>query len=300
MVEGRRRRRKAPTIVRSVLALVLLVVGLSACSRATPLCDEGGSLVAAGQLSRGTEKYALARQEGEGDCAEGGLSAAGARYVDAYVAVARGKSAEEVRDVEAATAAYRAAVTFDVDNVAAREALARLEQPAPVLRAPVPVSPAPRAEPQAGPVMALAVATVGLLCVVVVILAWAVWNRRGRSAARQRNDDAARERLDEIVGEVQVVKARLATAQAELTRSLAAGEALQRDLDQHQKAIGDVLDAVTGARTDLEQVRDDVATSADRRATELEQHLDDLIDFLTDLVSDDGQPTHDHFVYPRN
>ena len=61
-----------------------------------------------------------------------------------------------------------------------------------------------------------------------------------------------------------------------------------------------MLAAVTGALTDLKQVRDDVATSADRRATELEQHLDDVIDFLTDLVSDDGQPAHDRFVHPGN
>jgi hypothetical protein len=49
----------------------------------------------------------------------------GARYVDAYVAVVRERAAEGIRDVEAATAAYRDAMTLDVDNVAAREALAR-------------------------------------------------------------------------------------------------------------------------------------------------------------------------------
>jgi hypothetical protein len=299
VVDGRRRRCTSLTILRRVLVLVLLIVGLSACAKVTPLCDEAGSLVAAGQLSRGTEQYALARQQGEGDCAEAGLSAAGSRYVDAHVAVERGRSAEDTRDVEAATTAYRDAVTLDADNVAAREALARLKQPVPVLRAPVPAPPTPpAAQPQAGLVMALAIAAVGLLCVVAGLLAWAVWRWRRQSATRQRDAAAARERLDEVLGEVQVVKTQLATARVELTRATAAGEALQRDLDQHRKAIGDVLDAVTSARTDLGQVRDDVATSADRRATELEQHLDDVIDFLTDLVSDDGQPAHDRFVHP--
>jgi hypothetical protein len=279
--------------------LVLLVVGPSACAKATPLCDEGASLVAAGQLSPGTEKYALARQQGEGDCAEAGLSAAGARYVDASVAVVRGRSAEDMRDVEAATAAYRDAVTLDVDNVAAREALGRLKQPLPVLHQPVPVPPTPTAEPRVGLVMALAIAAVGLLCVVVGVFAWAIWRWRGQSAAQQRDADAAaRERLDEILDEMRAVEAQLATARAELTRSLTASEALKRDLGQYRKAVGDVLDAVTGARTDLKQVRDDVATSADRRATELERHLDDVVDFLTDLVSDDGQPAHDRFVHP--
>jgi uncharacterized protein YoxC len=187
--------------------------------------------------------------------------------------------------------------------------------------------------------MALAVATVGLLCVVVGLLAWVIWRWRRQSAFRQRDDGVARERLEQIVGEVQVVEGRLTTAQAE-RRSLATGaQALQRDLEQHRKAVGgaldavtgvrtdlaqvrddvatladrcateleqhrkavgDVLDAVTGARMDLAQVRDDVATLADRCATELEQHLDEVIDFLTDLVGDDGQPAHDRFVHPGN
>lgn len=288
---------EATTIARPVL--VLLVLGSSACAVVTPLCDEGESLVGAGRLSRGAEAYALARQRGEGDCAETGLSTVGDRYGDVYVNIARGRAAEDGQDVEAATAAYRAALTFDVDNPAATEALARLQQPVPQLREPEPVAPTPVGEPLSPLIVVLVVVAVALLGVMVGLLAWIAWRWRGQSVARQREDEEARERLAEVRGEMHAVEDRLLTALTKLDETVKEG-ALVVDgrLAHHRKAVGDVLEAVASVRQELERVRDDVNVSADRRAAELEQHLDDVVDVITDVVGEGGEQTHDRFVHP--
>jgi hypothetical protein len=259
---------------------MLLIVGPSACAVSTPRCDEGNRLLDAAQLSRATETFALAAQHGEGDCAETGLAAAADRYKDAHVAVARGRAAESARDANTAAVAYQAALTFDVENAAAREALARLQQPVPLLREPDSVQPTPLAEPRSSFVVPLLFTTVGLLCVLIALLCWAVWRWRNQSADRNLSDDAIGKPL--VLREVQGVD------------SLAVAEAPRRD---DAGTSREILSVVTATRSDV----DKLTASADRYATELEWQVDNLAALLAESAGSEGDatsPTLRQFVHP--
>ncbi|MGH8938723.1 MAG: hypothetical protein ACRDV2_05170, partial [Actinomycetes bacterium] len=164
---------------------------------------------------------------------------------------------------------------------------------------PDPVAPAPVAESLSPLIVVLVVVAVALLGVMIGLLAWIAWRWRGQSVARQREDEEARERLAEVRGEMHAVEDRLLTALTKLDKTVKEG-ALVVDgrLAHHRKAVGDVLEAVASARQELERVREDVNVSADRRAAELEQHLDDVVDVITDVVGEGGEQTHDRFVHP--
>ena len=296
MVEPPCRRRTAPAILRSAFLLALLVVGPAACAAATPLCDVANRQLDGAQLNLATATFASAAQQGEGDCAQSGLAAAEERYKDAYVAVARGLAAETARDTNAATAAYQAALTFDVDNGAAREALTRLQQPVPVFREPDAVPPRPT-EPRSGLVVALSITAVGLLCLLIGLLIWAVWRWRGQSADRRREESSARDRLTTILGELKGVDAHVVTSKSELVESLTTvAQACRRDQTQQENTSREVLAAIASARSDLEQARVHLATSAKGHAIGLERHMDDLTGLLARSAMGQGWPTLSQFV----
>lgn len=101
---------------------------LSGCSGPTPLCDQAGVLVGQGQLAQGTALYARAKEQGEGACAEKGLTAADDQYGRAATEEARGAAAEQAGDVAGAITAYRSALAQDAGNPLAATGLARLGQ----------------------------------------------------------------------------------------------------------------------------------------------------------------------------
>lgn len=288
-------------MVRLLLAPVL-VTGLSACAAATPLCDDAAALTEAARLGAAAEKYAEAGQRGEGECAETGLSASATRYVDAYVNVARGRSAETNRDVEAATAAYQAALTFDMDNAAARDGLARLGRPIPELRQTPAVS-APAAAPAAPSTLlvALAISAVTLLVVVLGLVLWTERRRRrdlataGEAAAvaqmteREQTREQARRALGEVQQAIGALAADLRGSAEEFRTGLRAS--VERDA------------VAATARADI----DHTATRLDRttnevalRCASLERQLDEVIDYLGDVMRDQARPVHDRFARPES
>jgi len=113
---------------------------LAGCSLSTPLCKEGGNLVAAAQPARALEVYARAQAQGD-RCAKKGLETASTNQRRSVEEAARGEAAEQVGDIPAATAAYQAALALDVTNALAITGLARIGQPEPV-------PPPPAAQPQ--------------------------------------------------------------------------------------------------------------------------------------------------------
>ena len=281
-----------------VVTLALAVVAtLGGCAAATPLCDQGRSLSDAGRLAAATEKYAQAEQRGEGDCADAGLAAAGGRYKDAYVNVARGRSAEEGRDLEGAASAYRAALVFDTDNAAARDGLARLQQPVPEppltpQAEPTPQpTPQPTAEPRpaAPPAAAtdrgswLGLATVGLLCAVLGLLAWLVLTAR-RTARRNRDEAAAarteigntREQIPAIRGTLTDLRS-LVLEEFERTKNRL--DELDEQVRRGPVAVKDEVLAAVDAASRREQAD---AAAAVTRFTALDERLAELLDVLDD------------------
>lgn len=118
---------------RSCAAMLLVALGgavllLSGCSGPTPLCNQASVLVGQGQLAQGTALYARAKEQGEGACAEKGLTAAADQYGRAATDEARGAAAEQASDVAGAITAYRSALAQDAGNPLAAAGLARLGQ----------------------------------------------------------------------------------------------------------------------------------------------------------------------------
>jgi hypothetical protein len=304
--------RHAAVVVTLALAAAATLGG---CAAATPLCDQGKSLSDTGRLAAATEKYAQAEQRGEGDCADAGLAAAGGRYKDAYVNVARGRSAEEGRDLEGAASAYRAALVFDTDNAAARDGLARLQQPVPEppptpQAEPTPQpTPQPTPEPQpaapAPPAAAadhgswLGLATVGLLCAVLGLLAWLVLTAR-RTARRNRDDAAAarteigntREQIPAIRGTLTDLRS-LVLEEFERTKNRL--DELDEQVRRGPVAVKDEVLAAVDAASRREQAD---AAAAVTRFTALDERLAELLDVLDDLGRDGTDPTHERFARP--
>lgn len=247
-----------------VVSSMFLLAGLSACGVRTPLCDQGASLAEAAQLGPATEKYAQASLLGEGECAEAGLSASGTRYVDSYVNIARAKLAENVNDVEAATTAYRAALTFDTANVIALDGLDRLQQPRPVFSPPqpVPLPPPPSVGSPDRVVWGLSIAAVVLLCAVLALLSWLTVKWRGEVRVRDEREKSGSTQAGEAAKRGQATLERATKAveyakqaathaeQAEIYAKQAEGHA--QAIEDQQRTTSDRLDGIRVAVADLD------------------------------------------------
>ena len=293
----------------ALLLVLPIAVAVAGCAKATPTCDEASGLVGTGRLGQAAAAYALARERGEGDCADAGLVNVKNRYGDAYVEVAKGRVAEEAKDVPGAITANRAALAIDADNPAAKEALTRLQQPIPTLLPPpsapqAPVSAAPPAVPPL--VTALMVAALTLLVAVLALLGWAVWRWRGWTE-QQRQERSA---LQSSLG---AVRLQATTSDTDLRSKLAgveqgvkdsekgvkkAVEELATGLGQHGQALADMRTSVRDLRAELDGVPEKTSAAVSRRVGELEQHLDDVVDAITDIVADVGRPSVQRFVRP--
>jgi hypothetical protein len=297
----------------AVAVLLAAAAALTGCAAATPLCDQGKSLSDAGRLAAATERYAQAEQQGEGDCADAGLSTAGGRYTDSYVNVARGRAAEDVRDREGAASAYRAALVFDADNAAAREGLARLQQPVPEPLPPEPqAAPQPAPEPTAAPqperpadttpdggTSVLGLATIALLCAAVGLLVWLVLTAR-RTTLRNRGEAAAartdlantREQIPAIRGTLTELRS-LMTEEFERTRSR-----LDEIDEQVRRGPAAAKDEVLAAVVAASQQEQADAAAAVTRFAALDERVAELLDTLDDLARDGTDPTHERFARP--
>lgn len=284
-------------IPRAVVCLILVLAAstaLSGCGVATPLCDEAATLADSAQLSQATEKYAEASQHGEGDCADKGLSAAATRYTDAYVNIARGRKAEDAHDLNAATAAYRAALAFDADNAAARDGLARLNQPVPIFQPPSrpPVATAPPAAPADFIGRTFSIAATVLLCTILILLAWLIrqWRRGPLATAYQ------------VLPAIDATQAHLDTAAAKCS------DALHRHLqNEHREDLTEaqtrLLDAIRTVHSDLTRARGEIEKtekSAAQRWESLQYHLDQIVDFVGDTRRAEGQEIIYRFVRPAS
>jgi hypothetical protein len=275
----------------AVLALVLGLVALGGCARATPLCDEAAAQADAGALDRATATYARASRLGEGECAAAGLAAAGGRYAAAFVDVDRGRAAEDARDPDTATAAYRTALATDDGNVAARDGLARLGQPAPEFREPDPrPAPAVPGEPRLVLVVAVTIAATAVGCVLLAGLGWALWRwRRPWFTAPAVLGRAAPARPDRVPdpAPVEPVEPVAAAAPGPVDDPRAQLDALAATRDELLGAVGDV-------RTHLDRELRALSGEAERRLAALQVHLDDVADYLGDRIGD-GAPTRERF-----
>ena len=296
----------------AVAVLFAAAAALTGCAAATPLCDQGRSLSDAGRLAAATERYARAEQQGEGDCADAGLSTAGGRYTDSYVNVARGRAAEEVRDREGAAAAYRAALVFDTDNAAAREGLARLQQPVPEPPPPEPQpapqpAPPPTAEPAPAPETAppdsgtsvLGLVTVVLLCAAVGLLTWLVLAAR-RTTRRNRSEAAsARTEISNTREQIPAIRGTLTELRSLMSEEFERTARRLDELDQQVRrspaaAKDEVLAAVDAASR---QEQADAATVAARFAA-LDERVAELLDALDDLARDGKGPARERSSRP--
>lgn len=317
------------SIVLAVLATVPVLVTLAACARSTPTCDQAFAMVTAGQLGDAAAAYALARERSEGDCADAGLANVKNQYGDAYVDVAKGRVAEDGKDVQNAIADYRAALVIDSDNPTAKAGLARLNQPVPK------PEPFPNAQPAASPgqtivvpplLVALIAIAVVLLLAMAGLLGWTISRWRGWTTAQQGQHADLHTDLIAAKNEVRQAEKSLG-AKLEAGRNQAADAAKSTDarLDRHDNALRAVQTSIEKIRSELatraEKTSSELATQsgktsselatlagktsselttlagkASTRVNELEQHLDDVLEALTELVSDGGQPTRQRYV----
>jgi hypothetical protein len=268
------------TVCRRAVAVVVLVGGLTAlgaCARATPLCDDAATLAGAGALGRATETYARASRLGEGECATAGLAAAGSSYAAAFVDVDRGRVAEDARDVDTATAAYRTALAADDGNAAARDGLARLGQPAPEFREPDPDPPAAiPGEPRLELVVAVTIAATVVACGLLGLVGWVLWRRRPAGEPGVRPDRVLAPDPPEPVLAVPPVD-----GHAHL-------DALAATRDEVLGAVGDV-------REHLDRELRTLSGDAERQIAALQAHLDDVADYLGDRLGDRA-PARERFV----
>jgi hypothetical protein len=277
-----------PTVCRRVVAVLALVVGVTAlggCATATPLCTEAAALADAGALGRATAAYARASRAGEGECATAGLAAAGSSYAAAFVDVDRGRAAEDARDAETATAAYRTALAADDGNVAARDGLARLGQPTPEFREPDP-QPAPvvPGEPRLVLVVLVTIAATAVGCVLLALLGWVLWRRTPWFAGT-------------LSGRPHLVPTP-DPEPAEPVAAVAPGPAVPDDqahLDALAATRDELLGAVGDVRAHLDRELRVLSGDAERRLTALQVHLDDVADYLGDRLGESG-PTRQRFV----
>lgn len=298
----------------AVAVLLAALATVTGCAAATPLCDQGKSLSDAGRLAAATERYARAEQKGEGDCADAGLSTAGGRYTDSYVNVARGRAAEEARDPEGAATAYRAALVFDADNAAAREGLARLQQPAPEPPPPEP-QPAPQPAPQPTPeptpepepaaatpdggTSVLGLVTVVLLCAAVGLLTWLVLSARRTTRRNQSEAATARTEIANTREQIPAIRGTLTELRSLMTEEFERTTHRLDELDQQVRhgpaaAKDEVLAAVDAASR---QEQADAATAVKRFAV-LDERVAELLDALDDLARDGTGPPHERFARP--
>jgi hypothetical protein len=279
---------RLPTVWRRALAVLALVGGLVAvggCASATPLCADGKAQAQAGALARATETYARASRAGEGECATAGLAAAGSSYADAFVNVDRGRAAEDARDAEGATAAYRAALEMDDGNTAARDGLARLGQPAPEFREPDPQPPVPvPGEPDLGLVVGVTIAATLVGCAVAAGLGWGLWYRRRPAPAAGAGAEAGAR--PHLVPDVPPAAAAPDPAPADDGRAQL--EALVATRDEVLGAVGEV-------RTQLERELRALSDESERRLSALQVHLDDVADYLGERLGE-GAPVRQRFV----
>jgi hypothetical protein len=275
---------RLPTVWRravAVLALVGGLVGVAGCASATPLCADGRAQAEAGALAQATETYARASRAGEGECATSGLAAAGASYAEAFVNVDRGRAAEDARDAEGATAAYRAALEMDDGNAAARDGLARLGQPAPEFREPDPQPPVPvPGEPSLALVVGVTIAATLVGCAVAAGLGWGLWYRRRPAPAA---DAAAAVHL---VPAAPAAPAAPDPAPADDGRAQL--EALVATRDELLGAVGEV-------RAQFERELRALSGESERRLSALQVHLDDVADYLGERLGE-GAPVRQRFV----
>lgn len=282
----------------STVVAVLLVIGLSGCGASTPTCDEATGLIDAGQLHQAAEGYALARERGEGGCAEAGLDRAGNRFQDAYVDVARGRLAEERGDVDAAVAAYRAALFADADNPAAVAALGRLEQPVPHLREPVPPVPEPPTlSPLPTPVVWLVVAIAALLVVLVGLVAVALRRWQSWVTSRTSEQKESRAHITTAVSKIEPALTKqmrtvAADTSAAIETTIANGIAIFHDETRsREQALDTVIATVGTVRRELAATRTALDDMAARHANELDERLDELTGVLAAVLAGGGRPT---------
>jgi hypothetical protein len=275
---------RLPTVWRRAVAVLALVGGLvvmAGCAQATPLCADGKAQAQAGALAQATETYARASRAGEGECATAGLAAAGSSYANAFVNVDRGRVAEDARDAEGATAAYRAALEMDDGNAAARDGLARLGQPAPEFREPDPQPPLPvPGEPSVALVVGVTIAATVVGCALAAGLGWGFWFRRRPRAA---TDPGPRPDRVPVAAEPPTPPD---PAPAEDGRAQL--EALVATRDELLGAVGEV-------RTQLEREVRALSGESERRLAALQVHLDDVADYLGERLGE-GAPVRQRFV----
>lgn len=116
----------------AVLAAVFGILVLSACSVATPLCDQAALFTKETKLSTAAQLYVQAQQQKEGQCADDGLTAVTKSHNDAFIDVARGATAENAGDLNKATSSYRRALVVDAENQEAAAGLNRVARSASV------------------------------------------------------------------------------------------------------------------------------------------------------------------------
>jgi hypothetical protein len=284
-----------PIRLSAVLVVLPLAVAMAGCAAATPTCDEASGLVAASRLGDAAATYALARERGEGDCAQSGLTAVKNSYGDAYVEVAKGRVAEEGRDIDRAVTAYRAALAIDAGNPTAKEALARLQQPEPTLQ-PLPPPPPVATSPSAVPpsVIWLAGAALVLLLVVAGLLAWTVVRWRGWTADRKGEHDGLRQRLEGVEdGARRALREELVEYDK---RAAGNTDRINGRLHTQERTLHEMRSSLRELREELGRVPVNVSKAASLRLDALEQHLDHVVDAFVEIVANGGQPTFERFV----
>jgi hypothetical protein len=271
--------------------VTLSLVALAGCAAATPTCDEASGLRAASRLADAAATYALARERSEGDCAQSGLTAVGNGYGDAYVDVTKGRVAEDAGNVDGAVSAYRAALAIDAENPAAKDALARLQQPEPTLQ-PLPQRPPLTASSAVVPplLMWLAGGAVALLLAVAGLLTWMVSRWTQWRAEHQREQAQLRDRVTKVDHRAARVERGLGGPLTAFAKQAADG------VPTIEARLGTQGAAIEALRLLLKDAPVKLGGATSQRLDALEQHLDDVVEAFTEMMAAGGQPAVQRFV----
>ncbi len=265
---------------------------LSGCSGPTPLCDQASILVGKGQLAQGMALYGRAKEQGEGACADDGLTAAADQYGKAATEEARGAAAEQAGDISGAITAYRSALTQDIGNPLAAAGLARLGQgtirtPQIATGPPLP-APTPRTPWWATPWPYV----IGSILLAILSLGMSIGYTRRSSEQGQARCNAfgtgIKEQLDqqckELGSELRAQRQRIGELDEQhkaLECQLRCQEERIDELDEQHKALGGELQS-----------------QQDRHERLLDQLVNLIADKKTDLESDVAEERERYFKQP--
>lgn len=242
----------------SVVLLLIMVAGLSACSRSTPLCAYGDALAKQANLTPASDAYAEAERNGEGDCADDGLEKVTKDLAAVKAGDAKGRAALRAGDTAAAKAAFEDALKTDRGDAVATVELQRLGAVVPS----APATPPPLVVTAARPSSTLAWIGIALALVMAVLTAafwW--WMRRRVRAVDTKWEQADRKREHDFEQARRPLNDESSRLVA-LSTALAGAQARQRELAGEIRELS----------TELTRVREQqgrLTTTAGRHAGEL-------------------------------